>query len=108
MNPVTNSFGDKFYYNNANELHRIDFPAIECSNGTTAWYINGKLHREDGPAIEFYMGRKEWRINGELHRINGPAIELANGEKYWYISGKQISCNSDEEFFRIVKMKALL
>ena len=30
----------------------------------TKWYLNGKLHREDGPAVELTNGSKEWYLNG--------------------------------------------
>ena len=35
------------------------------SDGTKAWYLNGKLHREDGPAIEWPDGSKQWYLNGK-------------------------------------------
>ena len=53
------------YRNAEGQLHRIDGPAYEHSNGTKAWYIDGKSHRIDGPAIEYVGGRKEWWIDGE-------------------------------------------
>jgi len=63
-------------------FHREDGPAVEYSDGTKYWFINGKLHREDGPAIEQYNGTNEWYINGKLHR-------QYNGDKWWYINGKR-------------------
>ena len=39
---------------------------IIYSNGTKAWYQNGKFHREDGPAIEYADGRKYWYQNGRF------------------------------------------
>lgn len=33
--------GTRWYYNNVNQLHRTDGPAIECADGTKRWYING-------------------------------------------------------------------
>ena len=58
--------GNKCYYKNKKMtiLHREDGPAIEWSDGTKFWCINGKYHREDGPAIEWANGSKEWYING--------------------------------------------
>ena len=47
--------------------------------GNKYWYFNGQLHRVDGPAIENSNGYKEWWLNG--HRIDGPAIEYSNGDK---------------------------
>ena len=43
-----------------NIYHREDGPAIECPNGTKAWYQNGKYHRTDGPAIIYWNGKKEY------------------------------------------------
>tara|TARA_R110001632_G_scaffold84726_2_gene186623 strand:+ start:417 stop:680 length:264 start_codon:yes stop_codon:yes gene_type:complete len=59
--------GDKFYYSDKEMtvLHREDGPAVEYSDGSKAWYINGLLHREDGPAYEDVNGTKRWFINGK-------------------------------------------
>jgi len=64
-----NKYGNKFYYKDKtmNILHREDGAAIECSNGSKAWYLNGKLHREDGPAVECNDGDKSWYLNGVYH-----------------------------------------
>jgi hypothetical protein len=82
----------------------------EISNfGTKRWYNDRwEFHREDGPAIEFNDGSKSWFINGKLHRLDGPAIERISGDNCWYIDGERIHCKDNEEFLRIVKMKALL
>jgi len=64
--------------------------------GTIRWYNeNNELHREDGPAIEWFNGSKSWYLNGNLHREDGPAIECSNGDKAWYIKDKQLT---EEEF----------
>ena len=71
-------------------LHSFDgSPAIECTNGSKYWYVNGNHHRaNDLPAIEYVNGDKEWYVNGKRHRANDlPAIEYANGSKYWYVNG---------------------
>ncbi len=34
-------FGNKHWYQNR-LLHRLDGPAVECLNGSKAWYKNGK------------------------------------------------------------------
>jgi len=54
------------WYNSKGKLHREDGPAIECANGSKAWYINDKLHREDGPAVESANGDKWWYLNSTL------------------------------------------
>ena len=47
-----NDWKSKFYFNLKDQIHRIGKPAIEYSNGTKIWKINGKYHRNDGPAYE--------------------------------------------------------
>ena len=94
--------------NDTRILHREDGPALEYYDGEKRWFINGKLHRKDGPAIEFADGSKYWCINNNLHREDGPACEDADGSKLWCLNDQKIDCNSNEEFLRIVKMKAFL
>ena len=39
----------------------------ECriyTTGDKRWYLNGELHRTGGPAIEYSDGSQEWWING--------------------------------------------
>ena len=80
---------------------------LEIDNyGHKRWYLNGQYHREDGPAVESPNGDKWWYINSQLHREDGPAIEYIDGTKYWYLNGKQIDCKTNEEFLRLVKLKA--
>jgi hypothetical protein len=89
----------KIWRNKEGQKHRgNDKPAVEYSNGTKFWYINGNLHREnDKPAIEYKNGDKEWYINGKLHRENDkPAIEWNDGRKEWYINDKFIKQNYDK------------
>lgn len=85
--------GSKIYYKDRamKILHRSDGPAIESSNGSKYWYLNGKIHREDGPAIESSNGSKSWYLDGKLHRSDGPAVEEADGYKEWYIDGKELT-----------------
>ena len=87
-----------------NQLNRI-----VRSNGNIEYRLasNGNLHREDGPAFEGFAGDKVWYLNGDLHREDGPAVETANGTKSWYLNGYHVKCNSQEEFFRIIKLKYL-
>ena len=66
-----------------NELHRLDGPAIEWSNG--------KLHRLDGSAVEWKYDHKEWWVDGkkltesEFNKRNrsceGKIVEI-DGKKY--------------------------
>lgn len=70
------------------------------------FYKKGKLHRLDGPAVESVYGNKSWYREGLLHREDGPAVEYFDGYKeYWY-QGQLIQCSSDEEYQRLLKLKA--
>jgi hypothetical protein len=75
-------------------LHREDGPAVEYSNGSKCWYLNGLRHREDGkPAIEYFDGYKAWLVHGKRHRIEGPARIWPEETKQipeWWLHGKQM------------------
>ena len=96
--PYVTSRGSKHWYNNDGQYHRLDGPAIEWSDGSKSWCVNGKLHRLDGPAFEHVNGTKEWWVNGKRHRLDGPAIEALSGHKQWWVNGKKYS---EEEFNRL-------
>ena len=67
---------------------------LEITNGNTVYYSDRemtKLHRTDGPAIEYSDGTKEWWLDGKLHRTDGPAIEYSGGIKSWYVNGKRMT-----------------
>ena len=82
MKKVINKFGTIYYYNENNEYHR-----------------------EDGPAVEYVSGYKEWWKNGKRHREGGPAIEWSNGEKrYFYNSILYSEIKTDEEWIRFIKL----
>lgn len=75
--------------------------------GDSMWFKDDKLHREDGPAYVSITGRRSWYINGKLHRVDGPAdIYEFWGYPHWYYNGKRIDCSSQEEFEKIIKLKA--
>ena len=104
------------------ELHRVDGPAIDSTDGNNSWYLNGRLHRVDGPAVEgnqgryWYMnglrhratgpavesndGHAEWHVNGKLHRVDGPAVIFSSREFGWFIDDKNYS---EEEFNQLIK-----
>ena len=90
------------WYNDKDEYHRLDGPAIEYADGYKAWLVEGKYHRLDGPAVEEADGDKEWWVNGKLHRLDGPAIEYANGHKAWYVDDKLMT---EKEFNEYTKPK---
>lgn len=94
------------WHNKKGQRHREDGPAREFFIGDKEWWQNGKRHRIDGPAIEYYNGDKEWYQNGKRHRIDGPAVEIPGRARCWYYEGNRIQCNSQEEFKRLIKLKA--
>lgn len=91
------------WYNESNQLHRTDGPAVESDWGPKYWYQNDQLHRTDGPAVEYPNGTKYWYQNGQRHRTDGPAIEGLNGTKFWYIEDKELT---EAEFLKRTKAKA--
>jgi hypothetical protein len=54
-----------------------------------------------------YNGFKFFRLNGKFHRLDGPAI-TSKYSSHWYLNGEMILCHSQEEFERILKLKAFL
>ena len=72
------------------QLHRDFGPACVCSDGTQAWWKNGKQHRDDGPAVVRPNGAQAWYRNGLLHRDDGPAFVGADGTEEWYRNGERI------------------
>ena len=57
-------------------------------------------------ACEWFDGSKFWFQNDERHRVDGPAIEYISGYRAWYLNGEKIICKNNEEFLRLVKLKA--
>ncbi len=48
-------------------MHRDGGPAY-ITIGCKMWYKHGRVHRDDGPALEYSNGSYEWRLNGLQHR----------------------------------------
>ena len=79
-----NDCGTKFYYKDREMkiLHRLDASAVEYTDGSKEWYVDGKRHRLDGPAIESANGYKAWIVDGKrlsegaFDAITTPTIEL--------------------------------
>jgi hypothetical protein len=90
------------WYNDKDQFHRLDGPAIECAGRYKEWWVNDKLHRLDGPAVEYADGHKSWCVDGKRHRLDGPAIEGADGHKSWYVDGKEMT---EKEFNEYIKPK---
>ena len=78
------------YFDNNNDFHREDGPAIIEANGSKEWWQNGNLHRIDGPAIEQVNGHKEWWQNHQRHREDGPAVIFPDGKHYWYFKNRKL------------------
>lgn len=79
---------------------------VVFESGEQSWRLDGKLHRLDGPASIHPNGFKMWCRNGLLHRTDGPAIEWPGGTVEWFLEDKQINCKTQEEFERLMKLKA--
>jgi hypothetical protein len=90
------------WYNDKDEYHRLDGPAIEYAEGSKAWYVDGKFHRLDGPAFEMADGYKAWYVDDERHRLDGPAVEYADGFKEWWVEDKKMT---EKEFNEYIKPK---
>jgi len=129
-NPSINSAGDKLWYDNNGNLHRENGPATIRKNGVNEWFYYGKLHRIGGPAVyntnnneyyEYYeFGKlhrmdgpaichgkhKEWYVADKLHRLDGPAIIYPDGAMSWYYNDIKIHCETQEEFIRLLNLKA--
>jgi hypothetical protein len=72
-------------------------------------YFNDKeeRHRTDGPAIEYFNSENRlWYLNGKHHREDGPAIEL-NGLEIWYLDGKMLSREDHEKELIKIKLNRL-
>jgi len=82
--------GNIRYYNEKGQLHRLDGPAVEYTDGSKEWWVNGDPHRLDGPAIERADGTRVWLVNGVGHRLDGPAVEYPDGYKEWWIRGMRL------------------
>jgi len=68
---------------------------------TICWYNEkNQLHRLNGPAIEWADGTKEWWVDDKCHRLDGPAVEWASGFKAWWVKGKQMT---EEEFNKYIR-----
>jgi hypothetical protein len=102
---VVDAFGTKHWLLNGVH-HRVDGPAWEYIGGSKYWFLYGKWHRVGGPAVEYPNGRGEWYINGKLHRLDGPAIDGGNEKQEWWVDGKKLDCTTQEEFERLMKLRA--
>jgi hypothetical protein len=50
---------------------------------------------------------KIWTKDGNIHRELGPAVERLDGQHQWWYEGFFIfSCKSQQEFEKLIKLKA--
>lgn len=87
--------------------YRLNGPAVELVSGYKAWYKDGNYHRVEGPAVEYSNGSKVWYQNNLMHRIDGPALITCLGDNYWFYQGKDMDCETQEEFERLIKLRLL-
>jgi hypothetical protein len=48
-----------------------------------------------------------WFEDNEVHREDGAALIYKDGRQFWFYKGEFINCSSQQEFERIIKLKAL-
>lgn len=80
---------------------------ITNSYGVKEYWLNDDYHREDGPAVEFENGDVFYYVYGQLHRLDGPAVINGNVQEWW-VKGKRILASTQEEFEKMLKLKAFL
>ena len=85
-------------------IHR--FPSINGSFVVMKWYLDDILHKEIGPAVIHNFGMIQYWSYGKVHRMDGPAIIFSNGRERWYYQGKKLDCSNQEEFDKLVKLRA--
>jgi hypothetical protein len=59
-----------------------------------------------GILSEWPDGTTIWSLNNKWHREDGPAVEWPNGDKRWCLNGQHIPCATQEEFERLMKLRA--
>jgi hypothetical protein len=59
-----------------------------------------------GESREYSSGNKYWYLNGRRHREDGPAVEYIYGNKEWWVNAEHIPCTTQEEFERLMRLKA--
>jgi hypothetical protein len=71
---------------------------------TTSWYrSDGSLYSR----LYLSSGNRYWfDVLGYNHREDGPAIEGGHGTKEWWYHGKYMGCKTQQEFERLIRLKA--
>lgn len=57
--------------------------------------------------ISSLYGYKAYYKKNKVHRLGGPAVEWENGNVEWYFEGSYVDCDSQEDFERLIKLRAL-
>lgn len=75
--------GTKIYYNDDEQEHRDDGPAIISVNGDRSWLTRGLLDNDDIPSVLRSTGAILWYKDFRPCRKNGPAFDFPTGHKMW-------------------------
>ncbi len=59
--------GYTVWYNKEGQLHRLNGPAVENSDGYKTYWMNGKCHNLEGPAVIYSSGEVEYHIENKLY-----------------------------------------
>jgi hypothetical protein len=101
INPYSSCYENSIIESNEKEYKNYQYWVIKYLNE------DNDLHRLDGPAEEYSEGEKYWYKDGSYHREDGPAIEEKNYKAYYY-NGEKIFVDTDKEFKQYIKMKVFL
>jgi len=74
------------------KIYNSDYTKYTCDDGSY------KIKWSDG-TISFSDK------NNNYHRLDGPAI-TSFGKNYWWYHGRFINCKTQEEFERLIRLKA--
>jgi len=54
----------------------------------------------------YYSGSIVYIVNGKYHREDGPAFEYFDGTKDWWVNDKLLPCQTQEEFEKLMRLRA--
>jgi len=84
------------------EALKLD-PSCSAANSYARWLdIDGNIRKERFYVLGITLYYDE---EHKLHRLDGPADESASYSG-WYYHGEQFDCSTQQEFERILKLKA--
>jgi len=72
--------------------------------GTERYWEGGKI-----VYVKYTDGFQSWWKNGYRHKEDGPAIIFGDNKPMpdqWWYNGERIKCNSQQEFERMLRLKA--